>query len=70
MACLYSVYSCIHGNGTVSRNFIYVSDVANAFDVILHRGTPGTTYNIGTDFEISVLDLAKYLIRKVCLDME
>jgi dTDP-glucose 4,6-dehydratase len=58
-------HCCIHGNGTVSRNFIYVSDVANAFDVILHRGTPGMTYNIGTDFEISVLDLAKYLIRKL-----
>jgi dTDP-D-glucose 4,6-dehydratase len=59
------IYSCIHGNGRVLRNFLYVSDVANAFDVILHHGTPGMTYNIGSDFEISMLDLARFLVRKV-----
>lgn len=53
---------CIHGDGNVSRNFLYVSDVAEAFDVILQFGQPGETYNIGSDFEISVIELAKYLI--------
>lgn len=53
---------CIHGDGSVSRNFLYVSDVAEAFDVILHHGQAGETYNIGTDFEISVIKLARYLI--------
>jgi dTDP-D-glucose 4,6-dehydratase len=57
--------SCIHGNGSVLRNFLYVSDVANAFDVILHHGSPGMTYNIGSDFEISIFELAKFLVRKV-----
>lgn len=53
---------CIHGDGNVLRNFLYVSDIVDAFDIILHHGQPGETYNIGTDFEISVKDLAKYLI--------
>jgi len=59
--------SCIHGDGSVSRNFLYVSDVAEAFDVILHHGQAGETYNIGTDFEISVIKLARYLISSVCM---
>jgi len=61
--------SYIHGDGKVSRNFLYVSDVVDAFDVILHRGSAGSTYNIGTTFEISVIDLAKYLIQKVMLPL-
>ena len=61
------LFSCIHGDGKVTRNFLYVSDVVDAFDVILHRGVPGSTYNIGTTFEISVIDLARYLIQQVRL---
>jgi len=57
--------SCIHGNGDVTRNFLYVSDVAEAFDVLFHHGTPGLVYNMGSDFEISVIGLAKLLISKV-----
>lgn len=56
---------CIHGDGKVTRNFLHVSDVVDAFDVILHRGVPGSTYNIGTTFEISVIDLARYLIQQL-----
>jgi len=61
------LFSYIHGDGKVTRNFLYVSDVVDAFDVILHRGSPGLTYNIGTTFEISVIELARYLIQKVML---
>ena len=57
--------SCIYGEGSAIRNFVYAWDIAEAFDVILQKGEPGEIYNIGTDFEISVLDLAKYLIKKV-----
>ena len=60
-----SICSCIYGEGSAIRNFVYAWDIAEAFDVILQKGEPGEIYNIGTDFEISVLDLAKYLIKKV-----
>ncbi|KAK2148970.1 hypothetical protein LSH36_473g03000 [Paralvinella palmiformis] len=56
---------CIHGKGDTSRNFLYVSDVSEAFDSILHHGKPGEIYNVGTEFEISVIDLAKFLIHKL-----
>lgn len=55
--------SCtIHGEGKSRRNFIHVSDVAKAFQLVLHHGKLHEIYNIGTNDEYSVLDIAKYLI--------
>jgi UDP-glucose 4,6-dehydratase len=53
----------LHGDGTNTRNFLYVIDVANAFDTILHNGIPGQVYNIGGDNEISNLDVARALLK-------
>ncbi|ESN90174.1 hypothetical protein HELRODRAFT_104422 [Helobdella robusta] len=55
----------IHGDGSSVRNFLYVSDVIAAYDVILHRGVPGEIYNVGSDFAISVMKLAEYLVKKM-----
>ena len=52
------------------RNFLFTSDIAEAYDVVLHKGKVGEVYNIGTDFEIRTRDLAKLLIRKVCVLIE
>ena len=54
----------IHGDGSNSRRYLYAADVANAIDIILHRGQVGETYNIGTHFEITNLELATYLVRR------
>ncbi|PNH03861.1 putative rhamnose biosynthetic enzyme 1 [Tetrabaena socialis] len=40
------------------RSYLYVDDVAEAFDCVLHKGVTGETYNIGTESERSVLDVA------------
>ncbi|ORX55617.1 putative DTDP-glucose 4,6-dehydratase [Hesseltinella vesiculosa] len=53
----------IHGDGRNSRKYLYAADVADALDVIFHKGKVGETYNIGSAFEISNLELAKRLIR-------
>jgi UDP-glucose 4,6-dehydratase len=53
----------LHGDGTNTRNFLYVKDVANAFDTILHKGEPGHVYNIGGDNEISNIDVARALLK-------
>ena len=53
----------IHGDGSNTRNFLFVKDVASAFDVILHRGTPGHVYNIGGQNEIANIDVAKTLLK-------
>ena len=54
---------CIHGDGSALRNFLHTSDVVLAFDTILHKGQLHQIYNIGTDFEISVLEMTKKLIK-------
>ncbi|KAF5726296.1 trifunctional UDP-glucose 4 6-dehydratase [Tripterygium wilfordii] len=53
----------IHGNGSNVRSYLYCEDVAEAFDVILHRGVLGHVYNIGTKKERRVLDVAEDVCR-------
>ncbi|XP_040376729.1 trifunctional UDP-glucose 4,6-dehydratase/UDP-4-keto-6-deoxy-D-glucose 3,5-epimerase/UDP-4-keto-L-rhamnose-reductase RHM3 [Oryza brachyantha] len=49
----------IHGDGSNVRSYLYCEDVAEAFEVILHKGEVGHVYNIGTKKERTVLDVAK-----------
>lgn len=62
----------IHGDGSSLRTFINVCDVCTAVDVILHRGIIGEIYNIGSDpeFEKSVIDITKYLVKLIKDDDE
>lgn len=55
----------IHGNGTVERTFIYVDDTVNAIDTLLHKGTNGEIYNIGSYNKISIIEFTKTLIKKI-----
>ena len=55
----------IHGKGETIRSFLHVDDVSKAFELILHKGEIGEIYNIGTDEEYSVMDIAKKLIRSI-----
>jgi dTDP-glucose 4,6-dehydratase len=52
----------LHGSGAHKRTFVYVEDVARAFDVILHKGQIGQIYNIGTNNEYSNIEIARKLI--------
>jgi dTDP-glucose 4,6-dehydratase len=57
----------IQGDGSCTRNFLYVDDVVRAFDKILMRGEIGEIYNIGgaADTEYSVMEIAIILIGKI-----
>ena len=46
----------IYGDGTQTRDYVYVGDAVHAFLVAGDNGRPGT-WNIGAGVEISVLDL-------------
>ena len=48
----------MHGDGEAVRSYLYVEDVAAAFDTVLHKGLLGEVYNIGTQIERSVLSVA------------
>ncbi|XP_041055609.1 dTDP-D-glucose 4,6-dehydratase-like isoform X1 [Carcharodon carcharias] len=56
---------CIHGTGVQARHFLYATDVAEAFLTILEKGEPGEVYNVGTNFEMSVIQLAKELVHLI-----
>uniref|UniRef100_A0A6P3YZ77 UDP-glucose 4,6-dehydratase n=1 Tax=Ziziphus jujuba TaxID=326968 RepID=A0A6P3YZ77_ZIZJJ len=58
----------IHGNGSNVRSYLYCEDVAEAFDVILHKGVIGHVYNIGTKKERRVLDVAEDICKLFGLD--
>ena len=47
-----------------------MSDVADAFDIIVHKGVIGETYNIGTNEERSVLQVAHDMCSYLNLDPE
>lgn len=58
----------IHGKGNSRRNFIHAMDVANAVDIILHKGEISETYNIGVCNEYSVMDIANMLCKIANVD--
>ncbi len=53
----------LHGTGTNTRNFLYVEDVARAFEVILFNSIVGHIYNIGGTNEKTNLDVAGQLVK-------
>lgn len=53
----------LHGDGKNRRSFLYVDDVARAFEVILMKGIPGEIYNIGSRLEMSNLETLRSLLR-------
>lgn len=57
----------VHGKGKSKRCFIYIDDVVEAYDTILHLGQNGEIYNIGTKDEKSVNDVAEYICNKMNL---
>jgi dTDP-glucose 4,6-dehydratase len=55
----------IHGDGSIRRNFIHVDDVSRAVEIILAKGEIGKTYNIGSQHEYSVLEIANKIINSM-----
>ncbi|KAI3427618.1 hypothetical protein J3R85_009468 [Psidium guajava] len=60
----------IHGDGCNVRSYLYCEDVAEAFEVILHKGEVGHVYNIGTKKERRVIDVAKDICKLFSMDSE
>jgi UDP-glucose 4-epimerase len=52
----------IYGDGTQTRDYLYVGDVVRGFLAAVNSGRPGT-WNIGTGTEVTVLDLIAIIAR-------
>jgi len=55
----------VHGAGTSKRSYLHCDDVAAAFDCVLHKGVVGSTYNIGTNHEQTVLSVVDKIVKLV-----
>jgi UDP-glucose 4,6-dehydratase len=53
----------IHGDGSHLRNYVYVTDMAEAFLVVLHVGKVGSVYNVGSDTEKTNLQVVRDIVR-------
>ena len=53
----------LHGTGHNTRNFLFVEDVARAFEIILFKAKVGVIYNIGGTNERENIDVARDLIK-------
>ena len=60
----------IYGNGSNSREWIYVEDHCKGLLTIYKKGKTGESYNIGTGMNISNLNLTKLLIKIVKSKMQ
>lgn len=49
---------------------MYVTDMAEALETVLYRGHDGEVYNVGTDDELSVLDVARAVCDHFNRDVE
>ena len=50
----------VYGDGSQTRTFCYITDAIVGFFLVILRGKPGATYNIGNPKpELSILDLVK-----------
>ena len=56
----------VHGKGTQTRTFCYVTDAIIGFLKVLLSGRPGEVYNVGNDKpELTMYELAKIVVDKV-----
>ena len=53
----------IQGDGSNKRSFLYIDDLIQAIELILMKGKIGNIYNISSSDEISIMDLAKNLLK-------
>ena len=60
----------INGDGTQSRDFIHVSDVVNANIMSMNSNISHAFFNVGTNTSITILDLAKTIIKSSGLNLE
>jgi dTDP-glucose 4,6-dehydratase len=70
-SCILGEPLTIHGDGSASRDWVYARDTAKAIDLAIHAPldkVSGEVFNIGTGECLSVLEIARRVIKAFHLD--
>ena len=70
-SCLINEPIRIHGDGNVSRDYIFISDTCKAFDLLIHcdlNTIKGEVFNVSSGVHRSILSIAKEIIKMMCKD--
>lgn len=57
----------VYGDGLNRRDWIHVEDAARALKLVFEKGTAGEIYNIGSDNELSNMELTKEILKNMGL---
>ena len=60
----------INGDGTQFRDFVHINDVVNANVMAMDSNVKHDFFNVGTNYAVSILDLAKMMIQYSQLNIE
>jgi dTDP-glucose 4,6-dehydratase len=52
----------LYGDGSQRRDWLHVSDHVSAIDLVFHKGRAGEVYNVGSDDDMSNLEVVKTLL--------
>jgi nucleoside-diphosphate-sugar epimerase len=55
----------VQGDGSQRRTFCYVSEIVNGLELVMEKGVAGKAYNLGSDKEMTILDLAELIIKSI-----
>jgi len=55
----------LYGSGDQERDYMHVLDHCTALDLIVTRGEPGETYNIGAGNHMKNIDMARFILKKL-----
>lgn len=53
----------LNSDGKAKRSFLYIADAVLGYFTIILKGENGQAYNVGNDYEISILELANIIIK-------
>ncbi|MFH1727495.1 MAG: dTDP-glucose 4,6-dehydratase [Pseudomonadota bacterium] len=59
----------VYGEGINVREWIYVDDHCEGINTVMHEGSSGEIYNIGSSVELKNIDLVKILLEKLACDV-
>ncbi len=65
-SCILNEPIRVHGDGSASRDYIYVEDVCNAIDIIMHakiEKVKGQVFNLATGTDRSIISIARDIIK-------